>query len=60
MAPNNATPSEESALKHVEDNDRPDTDWEIKIAKAKEARRAGQATRKGKPATLTSHSHGPA
>jgi hypothetical protein len=32
-----------------------DTDWPNKIAKAKEARRAGQVARKGKSATFSSH-----
>lgn len=39
-------------------SDRPnvhDADWPNKIAKAKEARRAGQVARKGKPATFSTH-----
>lgn len=36
----------------VEDTERPETDWPAKIAKAKEARKAGQQARKGKLAAL--------
>ena len=37
-----------------------DANWQAKIAKAKEARKAGLASRKGKPVTFTTHTFGPA
>ena len=37
-----------------------DTDWQAKIAKAKEARKAGLESRKGKPVTFSSNTFGPA
>ncbi len=36
-----------------------EADWQAKIAKAKEARKAGLASRKGKPVTFASHTFGP-
>ena len=37
-----------------------DANWQAKIAKAKEARKEGLASRKGKPVTFASHTFGPA
>ncbi len=43
----------------VDDSNRPDMDWQTKIAKAKEARKAAQEHRKGKPVTFASNTYGP-
>lgn len=60
MATESASKSEEQTLIPFDDSNRPDVDWQAKIAKAKEARKAGLASRKGKPATFSTHTFGPA
>ena len=49
----------EGPIAPPDDPNRPEIDWQTKIAKAKEARRAAQESRKGKLASFSSNTHGP-
>ena len=51
---------EGGAVRPIPNPESHDTDWQGKIEKAKEARKAGLASRKGKPVTFSAHTFGPA
>jgi hypothetical protein len=58
MSIRDASKSEGKTIPAVDNSERPEKDWQAKIAEAKEVRKARQESRKGKRATFSAASFG--